>query len=68
MDQSQWAAFIAACERNAAELRAERARLERRQKREWHDGPWALQSEIDTLTAEIDALEAALTEYRDRAT
>ncbi|MFL5238389.1 MAG: hypothetical protein ACJ8EL_12435 [Rhizomicrobium sp.] len=68
MDQSQWAAFIEACKRNAKELRTERARLERRQKREWQDGPWALQSEIDTLTADIDALEAALTEYRDRAT
>ena len=68
MDQSQWAAFIEACKRNAKELRAERARLERRRKREWQDGPWALQSEIDTLTADIDALEAALTEYRDRAT
>ena len=68
MDQSQWAAFIEACKRNAKELRAERARLERRQKREWQDGPWALQSEIDTLTADIDALEAAVTEYRDRAT
>jgi len=67
MDQTQWTAFIEACKRNIAELRAERVRLERRQKREWHDGPWALQSEIDTLTASIDALETAIAEYHDRA-